>query len=1353
VLSVGRISAGGGYRYLTDQVASHDTPRAGEPLLSYYERTGMPPGRWAGAQAEAFGLVGAPTEAQMEALFGRCTDPNTGKALGRKMYEFRTVAARVADRLSDLGRPATDDERAKVEVEETAKGRPQAVTAFDLTFSAPKTVSVLWALGGDQIRDTIQAAHEVAWRDALAYFETEVAATRLGTGGVAQVDVDGVTVAAFEHWFNRAGDPQLHTHLAVSAMVRTSATGRWRRLDSRAMYRAAASVGEIYTGSLLSRLSDDLGVGVRHREGRGGRLLPELEGVDDRLIEAFSSRAAQVDATLARLVGEYTDTHGYVPDRDTVARLAGQAVLMDRPACEARTWAAEREHWLSRAAEVLGVAPDQVGPTLVDAAVGVGRPLRADSVSWDGAAEKVLDRLGERGATWNRRDIAREAAAVLREAGNRVDGVAVTKLAAMVEGHDESVTLNLPDVGGPVPEVLRRADGSSVFVRRGEELFTSTTILGAERELAILAAVRELPSPEQDRRFEAGWAQLEDDDLIRRIAAAESRIADLAAGIVQAETDTPGLERIAADATGEAARVRAQSPASAAVRAELAAEDVAAARLAEIETALAVGGLRGRRRAERERLSEDARALRGAHPVISLDPRTRAERAAERPQRAAKLDANAVAEAQAKAEKATAAAKQHRTKLALLVAARAEQTEGRDALAAELVAREQVAGRVSMAGYLDGLGVDQAAAMVRLADPSAPLAALVGPAGSGKTTALAALVRAHTDAGRGVHVLAPTAVAASGLGEAVGLPGKTVAKALLEWDRGRGLPNRGDLILIDEASMAPTLDVCDVARVAQEHGALVRLIGDPRQAKAVGAGGALELVARAGDAPELTELHRFSADWEAQASLRLRRGDTSVIDVYDAQGRIASGSYAAMLEATYRQYRQATADDPGAAVMIVSDNHSVQTLSERARGDRVADGLVEPGGARLHDGSVAGIGDLVVTRRNDRQLRIGTGEGAFVKNRDRWEITDRDDDGTLTVRKVGSDQTATLPADYVAEHVELSYALTGYGAQGITVKTALAVVQPGDERSFAYVAATRGTHTNMIRVVTGTLDEESGGHHPERAPSAVLGQVLANDPAVTAGDALAAAADRQLDAAELFNRHRHATRTLAEQTLTAVLDARGQAELLAAPEAWQLIEEAERATERGLDPAAVLATATDGQLADVGSATTLLFRARLDAGMEGIPYPVLVAKLVPATPPATQPDVAAYLDGLAAGLARRREALATEYQQGPVPPWAATLGRPPSDPAIRARWADAIAGVSLWREAHAVTSPNPLGPPLAVGDRDGIGYRGAAMAAAEAVELATGTAPRPTAGMRRDDPDHPTPPSTPAHARGPRLER
>ncbi|MHB8465135.1 MAG: MobF family relaxase [Acidimicrobiales bacterium] len=1322
MLSGGRIGAGDGYRYLTSQVASHDVRRAGERLASYYERTGMPPGVWAGAQADAFGLAGAPTEEQMENLYGRCHDPSTGEPLGRRMPSFPSLSERVANRLAELGRPATAAERAAIDTSERVKAQPRAVTAFDLTFSPPKSVSVLWALGGDEIRDVVQAAHEGAWRDALAHFEAEVACTRLGGAGVAQVDVDGVTVAAFEHWFNRAGDPQLHTHLAVSAMVRATDTGRWRRLDSRAMYRAAASVGERYTGSVLARLSDELGVGVRHRQGRGDRPLPELEGVDDRLIEVFSPRAAQVDANLARLVGEYADAHGYVPDRDTTARLAQQAVLMDRPMCEQRSWVVERAGWLDRAAAVLGVAPDEVEPTLVDATVGVRGPLRVDTDKSEARAADVLARLGARAATWNRRDIAREAAAVLREDGARVDTLSVTALVDSVQNHGDSVSLTFADVGGAVPGELRRADGSSAFVRRGEQQFTSRAILNAERELAALAGVRSLPQSERSRRFRAGWSELNDDDLVRRVAAADTQIAVFDMTIREAEADHPRLKTAAVEAT-VAVRAAMEMPASATMRAELAVERDAALRVAEIDRALAARGLRAPSRRERARLSTEANALRHAYPQINLDAQLRRERAAERMTRAGAADARTLADAETAANEATGAVTRHATKLALLVAGRAEQAEGRDALAVELAVREGIAGRVSMVGYLDGLGVDQAAAMVRLADPSAPLAALIGPAGSGKTTALAALVAAHTDAGRTVYVLAPTAVAAAAVGDAVGVPGQTLAKALTLWDHEMSLPGRGDLILIDEASTAATLDVAHAVRVAQAHGALLRLIGDPRQAKAVGAGGALEIVALASNAPQLTELHRFAHEWEGKATLRLRAGDGGVVDVYETHERIRSGSYASMLEDTYRQYRNATTIDPGAAIMIVSDNHSVQALSERARADRVADSRVEPGGVRLHDGSVAGIGDLIVTRRNDRQLRTGPGDAAFVRNRDRFEIIGRDPAGTLTVRRVDSDQTTALPADYVADHVELSYALTGYGAQGITVKEALAIVQPGDERSFAYVAASRGTDTNMIRVVTETLDEEPAGHQPERSARDVLGDVLANDPAVSAGQALDAAAVRQYDAAELFNRHRHTTRTVAEHTLVGVLEARGAADLLNALDAWRLIEETERATERGLDPESILAAATDDQLATIDDATGVVRAARLYPAGQRLPYPDLIADLVPAATKAAQPDVAAYLDGLAAGLARRRATLTDDYRHSPPPAWAASLGTPPADPASRARWADAVARVGVWREAHAISGADPLGRSLPPGHRDGPGRARAVMAAAEAVELATAMTP------------------------------
>ena len=217
-----------------------------------------------------------------------------------------------------------------------------------------------------------------------------------------------------------------------------------------------------------------------------------------------------------------------------------------------------------------------------------------------------------------------------------------------------------------------------------------------------------------------------------------------------------------------------------------------------------------------------------------------------------------------------------------------------------------------------------------------------------------------------------------------------------------------------------------------------------------------------------------------------------------------------------------------------------------------------------------------------------------------------------------------------------------------------------------------------------------------------------------------------------------------------MLEARGAPELLGAPDAWRLIDETERAVERGLDPVAILVATTNDQVADVDNATGVLRRARLYPEGERAPYPVLVAGLVPAAAAGTPPDIAAYLDGLAAGLTRRRQTLADQCREGPVPSWAASLGQPPSKPPVRARWADEVADVGLWRETHGIAGGEALlGPNLPPGHRDGASQRRAAMAAAEAIELSTGKV--------RHDPyrgwDDPAPHQGPTVSHGPSLGR
>ncbi|MGK4029889.1 ATP-binding domain-containing protein, partial [Bacteroides uniformis] len=156
---------------------------------------------------------------------------------------------------------------------------------------------------------------------------------------------------------------------------------------------------------------------------------------------------------------------------------------------------------------------------------------------------------------------------------------------------------------------------------------------------------------------------------------------------------------------------------------------------------------------------------------------------------------------------------------------------------------------------------------------------------------------------------------------------------------------------------------------------------------------------------------------------------------------------------------------------------TVSALNTRARTDRILQGDVAVDGVKLHDGNEASRGDLIITRENNRRLSLGR---SWVKNGDRWHVAYANDDGSLTVRRAVAKwrTTITLPASYVAEYVELGYAVTAHRAQGSTVDTAHAVVHsPEVTRESLYVAMTRGRESNRVYVAT---DEHHLEEHQHR---------------------------------------------------------------------------------------------------------------------------------------------------------------------------------------------------------------------------------------------------------------------------------
>ena len=277
-MSIRRMSLGAGYRYLMSSVARADGDgQAASALARYYAETGTPPGRFlgqglAGLAAGDGVVVGSTvTEEHLWRMLGMLQDPVTGEPLGRPPIARREWI----DACGRTRKPALP------------------VAGFDLTFSAPKSVSVAWALADPTTRKAIHEAHLQALEFVISYAESNVFASRSGTSGIVQEDVRGVVAAAFDHWDSRAGDPQLHTHLVVMNRVQT-ADGTWRTLDSRALFKEAVGLSELYNGVLSDLLTAQLGWGWEPARRRHSPVAKwEVTGVPERLVRSSHSAPAR----------------------------------------------------------------------------------------------------------------------------------------------------------------------------------------------------------------------------------------------------------------------------------------------------------------------------------------------------------------------------------------------------------------------------------------------------------------------------------------------------------------------------------------------------------------------------------------------------------------------------------------------------------------------------------------------------------------------------------------------------------------------------------------------------------------------------------------------------------------------------------------------------------------------------------------------------------------------------------------------------------------------------------------------------------------------------------------------------
>ncbi|WP_281269653.1 AAA family ATPase [Phytoactinopolyspora halophila] len=606
------------------------------------------------------------------------------------------------------------------------------------------------------------------------------------------------------------------------------------------------------------------------------------------------------------------------------------------------------------------------------------------------------------------------------------------------------------------------------------------------------------------------------------------------------------------------------------------------------------------------------------------------------------------------------------------------------------------------------LAGDQRRAVARVVASGRVVDVLVGPAGAGKTSTMTALRTMWEQVhGHGTVVgLAPSAAAAQVLAEDLSIACENTAKWLHEHRHGRATLCCNQLVIVDEASLAGTFTLDAIATHAADAGAKILLVGDWAQLGAVGAGGAFALLARdRDDIAELSEVRRFRHGWEKHASLRLRSGDPDVIDTYQAHGRIIDTSTDHALDAAYAAWRADVA--AGKASIMVTDTHeTVAALNTRARSDRIAAGQVKSGSdVALHDGTRAGVGDHVITRRNERRLTTGT---RWVKNGDRWSVTAAHADGSLTVRRAGRryGATITLPAAYVSEQVELAYAITAHRAQGATVDTAHTIVTSASTtREALYVGMTRGRDRNTVYVATDQPELEAHLTIPDSTLTArhVLHAVLQNVGAeASAHETITAEQDRYTSIAQLAAEYDTIAAAAQREHWIAQLTHAGftsvQAETLyRSPALGPLTAALRRAEAHNIDlDRALPQLVSQHSLADAHDVAAVLHKrlttalVRHQPRTDGHARASFVAGLIPRATGAMTDEMRTALREREHLIEQRARSLA-ENAIRRREPWTRHLGPPPRGGQQRSVWLEAVTTIAAYRDRHAFTGPRPLG--------------------------------------------------------------
>ncbi len=415
MLSIGKLGRGQESYYL-------ETVAKG--VEDYYVGRGEAPGRWLGTMTSELGLGGRVSAEDLRQVLAG-VDPSSG--------------------------------------ERFARGGEHRVPGFDLTFCAPKSVSVLWGLGNRDISADVRAAHDTSVDAALRYLEEQACWSRRGANGLVKLPGDGFVAAAFRHRTSRAGDPHLHTHVVVSNATR-SADGRWGALDARHLYLHAKTAGYLYEAHLRHELSDRLGVAWTPVVNG----IADIEGIPAAVLERFSTRRHEIEAEMA--------------ERGVrSARAAQFAVLETR---QAKDYDVEpallRTRWTEQVIET-GWSADQLDAVLVRSAAPPLTEERAGMIT-----DRLLgpDGLTKQASTFDRRAVLR---AWCEQLTDGADITLIEQLADQTLADPRVVPLQSSE-HGLVGTMRRRTNGRPMDTPTTGSRFSTQELIALETRLVRRAA-------------------------------------------------------------------------------------------------------------------------------------------------------------------------------------------------------------------------------------------------------------------------------------------------------------------------------------------------------------------------------------------------------------------------------------------------------------------------------------------------------------------------------------------------------------------------------------------------------------------------------------------------------------------------------------------------------------------------------------------------------------------------------------------------------------------------------------------------------------------------------------------------